>query len=59
MSSYNDHPHTILTTIPPTPAVTDDVMNPFKENPDYFAFNMGKQNGNTSKQGDEEDMMQM
>jgi hypothetical protein len=59
MSSYGDQPHTILTTIPPTPAVVDENMNPFKENPDYFAFDMGKQNGSASKQGDEGDMMQM
>ncbi|KAH6643600.1 hypothetical protein C7974DRAFT_1281 [Boeremia exigua] len=43
--NFGDHPHTILTTIPPTPAVIDmvtpEISNPFKENPDYFAFDMG------------------
>jgi hypothetical protein len=59
MSSFGDNPPTIMATIPPTPAVTEESINPFKENPDYFAFDMGKQNGSASKQNDEGDLMQM
>ena len=59
MSSFGDHPPTIMATIPPTPAVTEDSINPFKENPDYFAFDMGKQNGSASKQSNEGYLMQM
>lgn len=48
MSNYHDHPHTLLTTIPPTPSahetpVPDSTMGPFKEKNDYFAFNMQKE----------------
>lgn len=64
MPNFGDHPHTILTTIPPTPAVIDmgspDVGNPFKENSDYFAFDIG---GSTRKkepeQGSEGELLHM
>jgi hypothetical protein len=67
MPNFGDHPHTILTTIPPTPAVIDmsspigdDVMNPFKENPDYFAFDMGSSKRNKEpEQGNSSEMLHM
>jgi hypothetical protein len=66
MPNAGDHPHTILTTIPPTPAVidmgsplNDDVMNPFKENPDYFAFNMGNSRKKEPEQGSSSEMLHM
>jgi hypothetical protein len=46
LSNYSDRPHTILTTIPPTPSVhehrqgLDASMSPFKDKGDYFAFDM-------------------
>ncbi|KAF1361776.1 hypothetical protein EJ07DRAFT_110152 [Lizonia empirigonia] len=61
MSNFGDHPHMILTTIPPTPAVIDmgspDVMNPFKENPDYFAFDMGSSRKKEPEQGNPVEML--
>lgn len=45
MSSFSEHPHTILTTIPPTPAAEpaggmheENLLSPFKQSSDYFAF---------------------
>jgi hypothetical protein len=46
LSNYSDHPHTTLTTIPPTPSIHDNVpghtsaMSPFKDSGDYFAFDI-------------------
>ncbi|KAF1931952.1 uncharacterized protein M421DRAFT_417682 [Didymella exigua CBS 183.55] len=61
MPKLGDHPHTILTTIPPTPAVIDmgtpDMSNPFKENPDYFAFDMGSSRKKEPEQGNESEML--
>ncbi|KAF3010883.1 hypothetical protein E8E13_009619 [Curvularia kusanoi] len=61
MPSFGDHPHTVLTTIPPTPAVIDmstpDMGNPFKENPDYFAFDMGSSRKKEPEQGSEGEML--
>ncbi|KAF2445969.1 hypothetical protein P171DRAFT_277179 [Karstenula rhodostoma CBS 690.94] len=45
MSTYTDHPHTMLTTIPPTPSVHETstaTANPFRTKGDYFTFNMDK-----------------
>ncbi|RMZ69600.1 hypothetical protein GMOD_00006433 [Pyrenophora seminiperda CCB06] len=50
MSTFGDHPHTILTTIPPTPAIEvssskgDGLLSPFKHDVDYFTFDMSKKN---------------
>lgn len=64
MPNFGDHPHTILTTIPPTPAVIDmstpDMGNPFKENPDYFAFDIGgSSRKNEPEQGSEGELLHM
>jgi hypothetical protein len=63
MPNFGDHPHTILTTIPPTPAVIDmstpDMGNPFTENPDYFAFDMGSSRKKEPEQGNEGEMLHM
>ena len=41
------HPHTSLSTIPPTPSVHEtpgrDAMSPFQEKNDYFAFGVAKE----------------
>ncbi|KAF1836367.1 hypothetical protein BDW02DRAFT_241351 [Decorospora gaudefroyi] len=65
MSTFGDHPHTVLTTIPPTPCAreingnhADGMLSPFKEDADYFAFDMGKQSGKVDKQaGADDDLM--
>ncbi|KAJ4383640.1 hypothetical protein N0V86_001695 [Didymella sp. IMI 355093] len=63
MPNFSDHPHTTLTTIPPTPSVIDmstpDMSNPFKENPDYFAFDMGSSRKKEPEQGNEGEMLHM
>jgi hypothetical protein len=53
---FGEHPHTILTTIPPTPAVDEGgLLSPFKDSEDYFAFGEeGPKKGSAS-----EDLMQM
>jgi hypothetical protein len=53
MSTFGDHPHTVLTTIPPTPAVggEGDLLSPFKESDDYFAIEEMKK-GNKSSASD-------
>jgi hypothetical protein len=59
MSTFGEHPHTILTTIPPTPAVVEkegELLNPFKDSNDYFAFGEVNKGGKT---GAAEDLMQM
>lgn len=44
MSTYTDHPHTLLTTIPPTPSVHETpTASPFRSKGDYFAFDMEKE----------------
>lgn len=65
MSNFGEYPHTILTTIPPTPSVVDvassqgnEELSPFKQ--DYFAFHVGKSSEKVDKQGSSaDDMMQM
>lgn len=47
MSNFSEHPHTLLTTIPPTPSthepsLHDAPLPPFKEKDDYFAFDREK-----------------
>jgi hypothetical protein len=67
MSTFGDHPHTVLTTIPPTPSVVkfnsshgDGLMSPFKHNADYFTFVMGKQSEkDTTQTSAEDDLMQL
>jgi hypothetical protein len=62
MSTFGDHPHTILTTIPPTPSVTEttrrneDLLSPFKDTGDYFAF---EQIEAIDKSSAADDLMQM
>ncbi len=61
--NFGDHPHTILTTIPPTPAVADintpNISNPFKENPDYFTFDIGGGRKKEPDQGSEGELLHM
>ncbi|KAH7410043.1 hypothetical protein DE146DRAFT_604492 [Phaeosphaeria sp. MPI-PUGE-AT-0046c] len=41
MPTFGGHPHTVLTAIPPTPAVESGeggLLSPFKDSDDYFAF---------------------
>ncbi|PVH95593.1 hypothetical protein DM02DRAFT_600599 [Periconia macrospinosa] len=64
--NYTDHFPTMLSTIPPTPAVQDTSvadagMSPFKENGDYFAFDMGKEGkgGGDGEEGGGGDVMQL
>jgi len=67
MSTYGNHPHTVLSTIPSTPAVMDvdqshqdDLLGPFKQNGDYFAFDMGKASDkDDTKNSSSEDLMQL
>jgi hypothetical protein len=61
MSTFGNHPHTILTTIPPTPAVESvggegGLLSPFKDSNDYFAFGVVDKGNKT---GATEDLMQM
>jgi hypothetical protein len=60
MSIFGDHPLTILSTIPPTPSVVesshnDGMMSPFKNNTDYFAFDMAKQGEKGDKHSSADD----
>ena len=65
MSTFSDHPHTILTTIPPTPAVVevsssshgDGLLSPFKHDADYFTFDMSKKNGKNSEEEASDDSL--
>ncbi|CBY01996.1 hypothetical protein IAQ61_006586 [Plenodomus lingam] len=61
MSTFGSHPHTVLTTIPPTPSVHDvgsisvggnvnGLLSPFMQNGDYFPFDMGKQSEKDDKE---------
>jgi hypothetical protein len=63
MPTFGDHPYTVLTMIPPTPAVIDmsspEMGNPFEENPDYFAFDMGSSRNKEPEQGNEGKMLPM
>jgi hypothetical protein len=69
LSNYPDHPHTILTTIPPTPSVHDHTpiraaqgISPFNDKGDYFAFNMEKAPDQATKRAaspSPSDIMQM
>jgi hypothetical protein len=61
MPTFGDFPHTILTTIPPTPAVESDngegrLLSPFKNSDDYFAFGETDSGNKTSAA---EDLMQL
>ena len=65
MSTFGDHPHTILTTIPPTPGVMNTprqerggLLSPFKDTGDYFAF--GEESSEGKRVGSAgDDLMQM
>ena len=64
MPNYSDHPHTMLSTIPPTPNVHEtpasETISPFKESNGYFTFDMEKEVEKTGKEGSaEEELMQM
>lgn len=65
MPTYGDHPHTLLTTIPPTPSVHETpgtgTASPFRSKGDYFAFDMEKEVEKASKKGSPSpsDLMQM
>jgi hypothetical protein len=58
--TFGDHPHTVLTTIPPTPAAESghngELLSPFKDSNDYFAFETVEKNNKTSAA---DDLMQM
>ena len=61
MSTFGDHPHTVLTTIPPTPAIETGrneggLLSPFKDSDDYFAF---EQVDKGNKSSAEDDLMQL
>ncbi|KAH7091171.1 hypothetical protein FB567DRAFT_267449 [Paraphoma chrysanthemicola] len=61
MSTFGDHPHTVLTTIPPTPATESgrgdgDLLSPFKDSDDYFAF---EQIDKSKQSGAAEDLLQL
>ena len=46
LPTYIDHPHTLLTTIPPTPSTHETPgagASPFSSKGDYFAFDMEKE----------------
>jgi hypothetical protein len=65
ISTFGDHPHTILTTIPPTPAVMDTprqerggLLRPFKDTGDYFVFGEESHEGKRARSA-EDDLMQM
>ncbi|KAF1963724.1 hypothetical protein CC80DRAFT_588074 [Byssothecium circinans] len=66
MTNYADHLPTLLTTIPPTPSVQetqvrDEGMSPFKENGDYFVFDVDKGSNKSKKASSPSpsDMMQL
>lgn len=64
MPHYSDHPHTMLSTIPPTPGAHEtperETISPFKEKNGYFTFDMEKEVEKAGKEGSaEEDLMQM
>jgi hypothetical protein len=60
MPTFGEHPHTVLTTIPPTPAVEHPgdggLISPFKNSDDYFAFESVDKGNKTSAA---DDLMQM
>ncbi|KAF1979824.1 hypothetical protein BU23DRAFT_586367 [Bimuria novae-zelandiae CBS 107.79] len=55
MPMYTDHPHTLLTTIPPTPSVHGTpgtgTASPFRTKGDYFAFDTEKEAEKAGKEG--------
>jgi hypothetical protein len=64
MSTYIDHPHTLLSTIPPTPASRETptaTLSPFRSKSDYFAFDMKKKADKAHKENipSPNDLMQM
>jgi hypothetical protein len=60
MPTFSEHPHTILTTIPPTPAADGGgdggLLSPFNHSDDYFAFETVEKSNKTSAA---DDLMQM
>tara|TARA_R110002003_G_scaffold104_26_gene8421 strand:- start:15552 stop:16646 length:1095 start_codon:yes stop_codon:yes gene_type:complete len=61
MSTFSNHPPTILTTIPPTPAADsgngeEAVLSPFKNSDDYFAF---EQMDKSKQSSAAEDLLQL
>jgi hypothetical protein len=60
MPTFGEHPHTILTTIPPTPAAEGardgGLLSPFNHSDDYFAFETVEKSNKTSAA---DDLMQM
>lgn len=60
ISTFGEHPHIILTTIPPTPAVDSrtggELLSPSKDSDDYFAF---EQTETTVSLTTVDDLMQM
>lgn len=59
MPTFGEHPHTVLTTIPPTPAVEGGeggLLSPFKDSDDYFAFETVDKSNKSSAT---DDLMQM
>jgi hypothetical protein len=64
MPNYSDHPHTTLSTIPPTPNVhetpTRETISPFEKKNGYFTFDMEKEDKEADKEEIvEEDPMHM
>ncbi|KAL1597144.1 hypothetical protein SLS60_008726 [Paraconiothyrium brasiliense] len=63
MPTYTDHPHTLLTTIPPTPIVHDTPkasVSPFRSKGDYFAFDEKEADkANKESSPSPSDLMQM
>ncbi|CAO2653934.1 Nn.00g106670.m01.CDS01 [Neocucurbitaria sp. VM-36] len=59
MSTFGNYPHTILTTIPPTPAVMNvnngGDLSPFKQTKDYFAFDIKKKSDKDDKEDNHDD----
>lgn len=55
MPAHNEYPHTLLTTIPPTPSTTHGTIastaSPFGSKGEYFAFDMEKESAKTSEPG--------
>lgn len=65
MPNYSDHPHTMLSTIPPTPSVHEtparETMSPFEKKNDYFthSFDMEEVEKAGKDGSADEDLMQM
>lgn len=64
LPTYIDHPHTLLTTIPPTPISHDTPgteASPFRSKGEYFAFDMEKESelARETSSSSTNDLMQM